>query len=191
VEALGFRSEGFSTWVLPQARAAGNIHRGTMAGKLKGVMPATTPSGWRIEKLSTPVPTCSVNFVLEKSWDACGKSDDLKAEGGFASGVGEDLAMFPIDDGNFVEAAFEDISGEEKNAGAVQGWLRRPVVKGCGDCGADFGFSGEGGARLDLTAGGVIAVSEPARYVGGWDTRDPVLNFPDGRGGVQWGSRRH
>jgi hypothetical protein len=27
----------------------GNIHIGTMAGKLNGVMPATTPSGWRIE----------------------------------------------------------------------------------------------------------------------------------------------
>ena len=25
-----------------------NIHIGTMAGKLNGVMPATTPSGWRI-----------------------------------------------------------------------------------------------------------------------------------------------
>jgi allophanate hydrolase subunit 1 len=29
--------------------ARGNIHIGTMAGKLNGVIPATTPSGWRIE----------------------------------------------------------------------------------------------------------------------------------------------
>ena len=43
--------------MLPQAMATGNIHIGTMAGKLNGVMPATTPSGWRLEKLSTPVPT--------------------------------------------------------------------------------------------------------------------------------------
>ena len=34
--------------VLPQAMARGNIHIGTMAGKLNGVMPATTPRGWRI-----------------------------------------------------------------------------------------------------------------------------------------------
>jgi hypothetical protein len=34
--------------VLPVAMALPNIHIGTMAGKLKGVMPATTPSGWRI-----------------------------------------------------------------------------------------------------------------------------------------------
>ena len=30
-------------------RAMGIIHKGTMAGKLNGVMPATTPSGWRME----------------------------------------------------------------------------------------------------------------------------------------------
>jgi hypothetical protein len=35
--------------VLPQAMATGNIHSGTMAGKLNGVMPAQTPSGWRNE----------------------------------------------------------------------------------------------------------------------------------------------
>jgi hypothetical protein len=35
--------------VLPHARATGNIQRGTMAGKLNGVMPQATPSGWRSE----------------------------------------------------------------------------------------------------------------------------------------------
>jgi allophanate hydrolase subunit 1 len=38
-----------STNVLPHASAGAHIHIGTIAGKLKGVMPATTPSGWRIE----------------------------------------------------------------------------------------------------------------------------------------------
>ncbi|CNU63166.1 Uncharacterised protein [Salmonella enterica subsp. enterica serovar Bovismorbificans] len=42
---------------MPQARATGNIHIGTIAGKLNGVMPATTPSGCINEKLSTPEPT--------------------------------------------------------------------------------------------------------------------------------------
>jgi hypothetical protein len=45
---------------LPQAIATGNIHIGTMQGKLNGVMPATTPSGWRIVQLSMPVETWSV-----------------------------------------------------------------------------------------------------------------------------------
>ena len=33
----------------PQAIALAHIHSGTIAGKLNGVIPATTPSGWRIE----------------------------------------------------------------------------------------------------------------------------------------------
>jgi hypothetical protein len=40
---------GLETKVLPHAIAIGYIHIGTIAGKLNGVMPATTPSGWRIE----------------------------------------------------------------------------------------------------------------------------------------------
>ena len=48
-DAEGSFSDGLSTNVLPQASAIGNIHIGTMAGKLNGVIPATTPSGWRIE----------------------------------------------------------------------------------------------------------------------------------------------
>jgi hypothetical protein len=37
------------TKVLPQAIAPANIHIGTMTGKLNGDIPATTPSGWRME----------------------------------------------------------------------------------------------------------------------------------------------
>ena len=54
--------------VLPQASATGNIHIGTIAGKLNGVMPAHTPTGWRSEKLSTPVPTLS----LKSPFSRCG-----------------------------------------------------------------------------------------------------------------------
>ncbi len=45
----GSFSDGLRMKLLPQARASGNIHIGTMAGKLNGVMPAHTPSGWRME----------------------------------------------------------------------------------------------------------------------------------------------
>ena len=48
-DADGSFSDGFRTNVFPQAIAIGNIHIGTIAGKLNGVMPATTPSGCRIE----------------------------------------------------------------------------------------------------------------------------------------------
>ena len=57
--ADGSFSEGFNTKVFPQARAIGNIHIGTITGKLNGVMPAQTPSGWRREWASTPRPTDS------------------------------------------------------------------------------------------------------------------------------------
>ena len=48
-DADGSFSDGLSTNVLPHASAGAHIHIGTIAGKLNGVMPATTPSGWRIE----------------------------------------------------------------------------------------------------------------------------------------------
>src|SRR5581483_5861538 len=41
----GSFSLGLSTNVFPHASAIGNIHIGTIAGKLNGVMPAHTPSG--------------------------------------------------------------------------------------------------------------------------------------------------
>src|SRR5678815_5585652 len=41
-DSVGSRSEGLRTNVLPQASAIGNIHSGTIAGKLNGVIPAQT-----------------------------------------------------------------------------------------------------------------------------------------------------
>ena len=49
----GTFSDGFKTNVLPQTIAIGNIQSGTIAGKLNGVMPAQTPTGWRIVSQST------------------------------------------------------------------------------------------------------------------------------------------
>jgi hypothetical protein len=54
----GSRSDGFRMKALPQAMAGQNFHIGIIAGKLNGVMPATTPSGWRIEYMSMPGPRC-------------------------------------------------------------------------------------------------------------------------------------
>src|SRR2546425_12851300 len=60
VDADGSRSLGLRMNVLPAAMATGNIQQGTIQGKLNGVMPATTPSGWRSVQLSIPVLTWSV-----------------------------------------------------------------------------------------------------------------------------------
>jgi hypothetical protein len=48
-DALGSFSDGLRTKQLPHASAGAHIHMGTIAGKLNGVIPATTPTGWRIE----------------------------------------------------------------------------------------------------------------------------------------------
>ena len=61
MEQDGSFSEGFNTKVFPQAIAIGNIHIGTIAGKLNGVIPAHTPSGCLTDQLSTLDPTFSVN----------------------------------------------------------------------------------------------------------------------------------
>ena len=58
--ADGSFSLGFRMKVLPHARALANIHIGTIAGKLNGVMPATTPSGCLMLYTSTPVDACSL-----------------------------------------------------------------------------------------------------------------------------------
>ena len=73
-DADGTRSETLRMKQLPQARATGNIHIGTMTGKLNGVIPATTPNGWRREWLSTRVPTFSVMSPLSRCGAAVANS---------------------------------------------------------------------------------------------------------------------
>ena len=65
----GSRSEGLSTNVLPAASAMPVFHSGIMAGKLNGVIPATTPRGWRTEWTSIPVPAFAENSPLSR-WGA-------------------------------------------------------------------------------------------------------------------------
>src|SRR5262245_4993852 len=48
-DADGSFSDGLRMKQFPHASAGAHIHMGTIAGKLNGVMPATTPTGWRIE----------------------------------------------------------------------------------------------------------------------------------------------
>src|SRR5213078_5337600 len=65
-DADGSFSDGLSTNVLPHASAGAHIHIGTIAGKLNGVIPATTPNGCRIEYTSTPVEACSEKLPLTR-----------------------------------------------------------------------------------------------------------------------------
>ena len=47
--------------MLPHAIEIANIQVGTIIGKLNGVMPAQTPTGWRSEYVSMVVETFSLN----------------------------------------------------------------------------------------------------------------------------------
>ena len=53
--------------VLPQATAMGHIHSGTITGKLKGVMPAVTPSAWNSLQESMAGPTFLLCSPLSSS----------------------------------------------------------------------------------------------------------------------------
>mmetsp|Transcript_87590 Transcript_87590/g.194816 ORF Transcript_87590/g.194816 Transcript_87590/m.194816 type:complete len:348 (+) Transcript_87590:536-1579(+) len=57
LKVRGTFSLGFMMRQLPQAIAMGNVHRGTMAGKLKGTTEATTPMGRRTSWQKTPRAT--------------------------------------------------------------------------------------------------------------------------------------
>ncbi len=59
IRAEGSFSLGLMTTVLPAAMAMGKNHIGTIAGKLKGLMMPTTPSGCRFECTLIPVETPS------------------------------------------------------------------------------------------------------------------------------------
>src|SRR2546423_15293176 len=64
IDAEGTFSDGLRMNVLPHAIAMGNIHSGTITGKLNGVMPTHTPTGWRTVCVSTWVPTFSAYSPL-------------------------------------------------------------------------------------------------------------------------------
>jgi hypothetical protein len=50
-------SDGFNMKVLPHVIASGNIHKGIITGKLKGVIPAVIPSGSLKETISISLDT--------------------------------------------------------------------------------------------------------------------------------------
>ena len=85
--------------MLPQARAIGTIHMGTITGKLKGVIAAVTPSGPRRVKASTPVATLGVIMPRQVDRQARRELDGLEAAHDLGEGVGVGLAVVPGDEG--------------------------------------------------------------------------------------------
>ena len=92
-EADGSFSLGLRMNALPHASASGYIHIGTIAGKLNGVMPTATPSGWRSECESTPVADLLGRLALEQVRGAAGELDDLEPALDLPARVVERLAV--------------------------------------------------------------------------------------------------
>src|SRR6267378_2009016 len=84
----GSRSDGLRMKALPQASAGANFHIGIMAGKLNGVMPAMTPSGWRSENRSMPEPALDV---------ALGIGEGLAVLGGEQLGEAVELLLHQLE----------------------------------------------------------------------------------------------
>ena len=83
----------------PQAMALASIHRGTMTGKLNGVIPATTPTGWSTVCTSTPADT-SVEWAPLSRWGmAQANSTFSNPPRHLARSVAEDLAVLGGDQG--------------------------------------------------------------------------------------------
>jgi hypothetical protein len=83
--------------LLPHAIAIGNIHSGTITGKLNGVIPAHTPTGWQRVGVDLRADVLGV-LALEKLRDAAGELDHLDAALHRAHRVGERLAVLVGDD---------------------------------------------------------------------------------------------
>ena len=105
--------------MLPQAMATGYIHIGTITGKLNGVIPATTPSGWRIGRGVHAGGDVLAELALQQVGDAAGELDHLDAPGHLAPGVLQHLAVFGGDDpGQVVAVAVGQFPEGEQDAAA-------------------------------------------------------------------------
>ncbi len=104
----GTFSDGFNTKVLPQAMANGYIHIGTMAGKLKGVMPAQTPMGWRMVLQSMPAGDVVQRIAHYQAGHAACDFHHLDGAADFGLGILHGLAILAREcGGQFAVVRFE------------------------------------------------------------------------------------
>jgi hypothetical protein len=112
-----------------QAIAGANIHIGIMPGKLKGVMPAPMPTGWRMEYMSMAGPAPSVNSPLER----CGMPHTN-------SQTSRPRMMSPFESSTVLPCSADSIS-----ASSSMFWFRRSTnlkntrARRCGFVAAHFG----------------------------------------------------
>ena len=163
----GSRSDGLRMKALPQAIAGANFHIGIIAGKLNGVMPATTPSGWRMRIDVDAGAGAFGVLALHQMRDAAGELGDLEAALDVALGVGHGLAVLAREQlGELVVVALHQLDELHHDAGAALRVGRGPFrLRGTGvlDGGADFGLGRQRDLGLDVAGHRLEDVGGAAR----------------------------
>ena len=133
IAVSGTFSLGFRTKVFPQASASGNIHIGTIAGKLKGVMPTQTPNGWCIVSQSTPrARFSSVSPIRSVGMPQAYSMFSMSAISA-AARFGEGLTMLAGDElADVIEVFFHQLAITKKEARALDRRCIAPGGKGRG-----------------------------------------------------------
>ena len=122
----GSFSEGFSTNVFPQAIAIGNIHIGTIAGKLNGVMPGADADRLAQRPAVDAAAHVVAEFALQQLRDAAGELDDLEAARDFAARIREHLAVLARDEGRELVGVLLD---ERRGSGTARARAAAPASR--------------------------------------------------------------
>jgi hypothetical protein len=149
---------------LPQAMATPNIHIGIMAGKLNGVIPATTPSGLTHGIDVNAGAGAFGVFALHQMGHAARKLDHFQAALNVALGVGDDLAVLRRQqDRELLHVLFKQLLELEHDARTALGVHRSPGRLrrlGDGDRLVHFLDAGERDLGLDLACIGIIDIAK-------------------------------
>ena len=155
---------------LPTAMAGAHFHKGIMAGKLKGVMPATTPKRLA-HGIHVNAGACGIGeFALHQMGHATGKFGNFNAALQIAQRIGNRLAVFHGNQGGqfflVLGGEFEEFhhdAGAELGVLGGPGGLRR---LGIFDGGAKLGLGGKSHPGLHFAGIGVEHVGKaPGRPV--------------------------
>src|SRR5580693_9193463 len=178
-DAEGSFSDGLSTKALPAAMAIGNIHIGTMAGKLNGVIPATTLAAGGCLGVDAGADVLA-EAALEQVRDAAGELDDLKAAGDLARGVRGDLAVLARDQrGEVPRVVLDQLAEGEQHRGPLGQGDPAPGLRGLfrgRHRVVDVGPGGEVDGAGDLPGGRVVQVAPALRGARPGLAADPVGN---------------
>ena len=186
IEADGTFSEGFRMNVLPQAIETGNIHSGTMTGKLNGVMPAHTPIGWRT-RVAVHVGADVVRMLaLQEVRDAACELHHLQAALHRAHGVGQGLAVLLGDEARDVLLVrLQQLQEFLHDPRPAQGRRIAPAGVGRGGRlhgGVDVGRVAERHAPDDRAEGGIGHLPVALARGGLTLAADPEIHARDGAG---------